>query len=92
MIAGRIFSIGVFGATNEMFSLVSIGVGPLYTIPLNFLTFNLGFHILGALVGSRYFVKSFMVEAFHEDFKMIFNFPMLADLQAAFAMFSLHYV
>ncbi len=49
----------------------------------------MGFQILGALVGSRSFVELFMAETFHEDLRMIFNFPMLVDLQTAFAMFLL---
>jgi hypothetical protein len=32
-----------------------------------------------------------MAEVFHEDFRMIFNFPMFANPQTAFAMFSLCY-
>jgi hypothetical protein len=37
------------------------------SLPLNFLILNLGFCILGALVGSTSFVESFVVEEVHED-------------------------
>ncbi len=50
------------------------------SLPFGFLIPNLEFRILGALVGSTSFIKSFVAEALHEDFKTIFNFPMLTDL------------
>jgi hypothetical protein len=52
---------------------------------------NLGFHIFGALMGFTSFVELFMVEAFHEDFRMIFSFHMFTDPHVAFAMFLLCY-
>jgi hypothetical protein len=61
------------------------------SLPPNFLIFNLGFHILGAQVGSTSFVESFVAKALHEGFKMIFSFFMLADLHVVFAMFLLCY-
>jgi hypothetical protein len=50
------------------------------SLPPNFLIPNLGFHILGALMGSRLFVELFVPKAFHEDFGTTFNFPMVANL------------
>ncbi len=58
---------------------------------LGFLTFNSGFRILGALVGSTSFVKLFVAKALHEDFGTIFNFLMFANLHVTFAMLSLCY-
>jgi hypothetical protein len=52
---------------------------------------NSGFHILGTLVGSESFVELFMVEVFHKDFGMIFNFFMFTDLEMVFTMLSLCY-
>jgi hypothetical protein len=34
---------------------------------------------LNALMGSRSFIKSFVIEAFHEDLGMIFSFLMFVD-------------
>jgi hypothetical protein len=62
------------------------------SLPPGFLIIDLGFHILGALMGSTSFIESFVVEVLHEDLGIIFSFLMLADLQATFAMFSLRYV
>jgi hypothetical protein len=42
-------------------------------------------------VGSTSFVESYVAKALHENLGMIFNFLMLVDPQAAFAMFSLCY-
>ncbi len=50
------------------------------SIHFGFFTPNLGFHILGALMGFRSFMESFMVDALHEYLKTIFSLPMLADL------------
>jgi hypothetical protein len=62
MITTGIFNIKAFNATNKMCSLVSIGVRPLYITSHGFLTPDLGFCILGALVGSTSFVELFVVE------------------------------
>jgi hypothetical protein len=48
-------------------------------VPFGFLTLDLGFRILGALMGFRSFIESFMVEAFHEDLRTISILPMLAN-------------
>jgi hypothetical protein len=61
------------------------------SLPRGFLTLDSSFHIFGALVGSRSFVELFMVEVLHEDFGMIFNLPMPANLQVAFMKLSLCY-
>jgi len=37
-------------------------------------------------MGYLLFVEYFVLEAFQEDLNMILNLPMLADLQATFAM------
>jgi hypothetical protein len=52
---------------------------------------NLGFRIFGTLMGSMSFVELFVVEAFHEDFRMIFSLPMFIDPHATFVMLSLCY-
>jgi hypothetical protein len=41
---------------------------------------NLGFRILGTLVGSRSLIESFVVEVFHKDFGMIFCLLMFINL------------
>jgi hypothetical protein len=46
---------------------------------LGFLTPNLNFHILGAPVGSRSFIESFVDEVFHEDLGTISSLHMLVD-------------
>ncbi len=56
-----------------------------------FFTPNSNFCILGASVGSISFFELFVFEVFHEDFQMIFSFPMLVDLQVAFVMLLLCY-
>jgi hypothetical protein len=89
MIIGRIFSIGHFSAANQVCSLISIRVGPLYIISSWFSYSQLKFSYFG-LMGSRSFNDSF-VEAFHEDLGMISILPMLVDLQATFAMLLLCY-
>ncbi len=55
------------------------------SFPPSFLTLDSSFHILGAPIKSISFVKSFVVEALHEDFGMISILPM-------FVIFSLCYV
>jgi len=67
------------------------GLDHFISLPFGFLILDLGFRILGALVGSTSFVESFVVKVFHEDLGIIFNLSMLADLQATFAMLSLRY-
>jgi hypothetical protein len=42
-------------------------------------------------MGSISFVELFVVEVIHEDFKTIFNLPMLANPHATFMMLSLCY-
>jgi hypothetical protein len=64
------------------------GLNHSISFPLGFLTLDLGFCILGALVESTSFVESF-VEAFREDLGTISSFLMLSDFQTTFAMFSL---
>jgi hypothetical protein len=67
------------------------GLNHSISLPPNFLTFNLGFHILGAPMGSTSFVKSFVAKVFHEDLMTIFSLFMLIDLQAIFGMLLLCY-
>jgi len=52
-----------------------------------FFTFNLGFCILGALMGSTSFVESFVVKDIHKYLRMIFNFLMLLNPHVIFVMF-----
>jgi hypothetical protein len=59
------------------------------SLPSSFLILDLGLCILGALMRCRSFVESFVVKAFHEDLRMIFNIPMFTNPHATFAMFSL---
>jgi hypothetical protein len=47
---------------------------------LTFLFLTWVFIFLGAPMGSRSFVKSFVVEALHEDLRTISNLPMFTDL------------
>jgi len=61
------------------------------SLPFNFLIRNLGFRILGAVVGSASILQSSVVKELHEDLWMLFNFPMITNLQTAFTMFSLCY-
>ncbi len=61
------------------------------SLPFGFRTLNLGFCILGALLGSTSFVKLFVVKALHEDFRTIFSFPMFTKFQATFVMLLLCY-
>jgi hypothetical protein len=70
-----------------MFSLVSTKVGPFYITFSLFLTLDLSFRILGALMGFRSFVESFVVEALDDDLGMIYNLLMFANFQVDFAMF-----
>jgi hypothetical protein len=56
-----------------------------------FLIIGLGFHILGALVGSTSFVELFVARVFHEDLETISSLLMFIDPQAVFVMFLLHY-
>ncbi len=58
---------------------------------LNFLIPDLDFCILGALMGFRSFIESFIVKVFHEDLETISNFLMFVDPSAVFAMLSLCY-
>jgi hypothetical protein len=51
--------------------------------PCHFAIFTFGF-----AVGS---IQEFVSVSLHEDFKMIFSLPMLADAYATFAMLSLCY-
>ncbi len=62
------------------------------SLPFGFFTLDLGFHILGGLVGSTSFVESFVTKVFHEDLGMIFSLLMFANLQAIFAMLSFNIV
>jgi hypothetical protein len=64
MIGVGFFSIKTFNAASEVCSLVSTGNIPLYISSFGFLTLNLGFHILDALMGFRSFDESFMVKVF----------------------------
>jgi hypothetical protein len=61
------------------------------SFPPGFLTFEFGFHILGALMGSFPFVESFVLEVLQEEFNIIVSLPMFADPQTAFAMLSFCY-
>ncbi len=55
------------------------GLDHFISFPLGFLNLNSGFRIFGAKMKFTSFVESFMVEAFHEDFKMISKLFMLAN-------------
>jgi hypothetical protein len=55
------------------------GLDHFISFPLGFLILNSGFGIFGAKVKFTSFVESFMVEAFHENFKMIYKLLMLAN-------------
>ncbi len=70
----------------------SQGLDCYISLLLDFFTPNLGFCILGTLVGSKSFVESFVVKAFHEDLGMISSLPMFTNTHVAFEMFSLCYV
>jgi len=48
-------------------------------VPFDFFTLDLGFHILGALMGFRFIVELFMIEALHEDLRTISSLPMFAN-------------
>jgi hypothetical protein len=61
------------------------------SLPLGFLIPDPCFHILGAPMGSKPFVESFVAKALHEDLGTISSLPMLANLQTIFAMFLLCY-
>jgi hypothetical protein len=60
------------------------GLDHFISLPFSFLTPDLSFHILGALVISRSILELFMVEVFHEDLGMIFSLLMLADPHVAY--------
>ncbi len=85
MIVTKVCYIRAFNATSKV--QFSHKLYHSISLPPNFLISNLGFHILGALVESRSFVKSFVAKAFHEDLGTISNLPMFVDLQAAFEVF-----
>jgi hypothetical protein len=55
------------------------GLDHFISLPLGFFIHDLGFHILGTLVGSISFIKLFIVEVFHEDLGTMFSFPVLAN-------------
>jgi hypothetical protein len=55
------------------------GLDHFISLLLGFFTLNLGFCILGALVGSKSFIESFMLEALHEDLGTRSSFLMLAN-------------
>jgi hypothetical protein len=74
-----------------MCSLVSTKVGHFISFLLSFLTPDLKFCILGALMGNKSFVESFMPKVLHEDLVMIFCLLMLANPKVTFVMFSLCY-
>jgi hypothetical protein len=61
------------------------------SLPLDFLTSNSSFHILGSLMGFTSFVELFMVKALHKDLGTISNHPMFVDPHVTFAMLSLCY-
>jgi hypothetical protein len=84
MITRNFFNISV---TSEMCSLVSIGVGPLY-ITSWFSCFWFRFSYFGRNNGSTSFVELFVVEALHENLRMISSLVMFIDLETTFAMLS----
>jgi hypothetical protein len=57
----------------------------------SFFTPNLGFCILGTLVGSKSFIEAIVTKVLHEDLGTIFSLLMVANLQAIFVMFLLCY-
>ncbi len=68
------------------------GLDHFISCPFGFFILNSGFHILGALVGSKSFVESFITKNFHEDLEMISSLLMVTNLQASFTMISFCYV
>jgi hypothetical protein len=86
-IATRVFCIRAFNATSK--DWFSQGLYHSISLPPSFLVLNLGFHILGAPMGSRSFIKSFVVEVLYEDLGTISNLPMFAYFQMTFEMFLL---
>jgi hypothetical protein len=58
------------------------------SLPLGFVTLNIGLCILGALMCFMPFVESCVVEAFQEDCNTIASLPMLVDPHVTFAMLS----
>jgi len=57
------------------------------SLPLGFLTPNLGFCILGALMALISFLESFVAKAFREDLGRISSLLMFASPQTAFVIF-----
>ncbi len=86
-IATRVFCIKAFNATNKVW--FSQRLYHFISLPLSFLVLNLGFHILGAPMGSRSFIKSFVVKVLYEDLGTISNLPLFAYFQVTFEMFLL---
>jgi hypothetical protein len=67
------------------------GLNHFISLLFGFLTLDLSFHILGALVGSISFIELFVIKVFHEDFRTIHNLPMLVFPHASFMIFLLCY-
>ncbi len=67
------------------------GLDHFISLFLNFHIFNLGFHILGTLVGSTSFVELFVTEVLYEDLGTIFNLPVFVNPPVAFVMLLLCY-
>jgi hypothetical protein len=55
------------------------GLDHFISLPINFLTPNVGFYTLITLIGYISFVESFVVKALHEDLGMITSFLMFVN-------------
>jgi len=62
-----------------MCGLISQRLDHSISLPSGFFIFNLSFHILGTLVGSKSFIELFVAKVLHEDLGMISNFLMLTN-------------
>jgi hypothetical protein len=91
-IVGRGISIKASNAANEVCSLVSKAVGPLYITSIWFFYPWIEFYfILSALMGSTSFVESFVVKAFHEDLGFRFRFNSSYHTYISFILSPLSY-
>jgi hypothetical protein len=91
MITGRVINIRFFSAANEMCSLVSSGVGPLYITSSRLSYSRFGFSYFGCTSGIHIICWIVVAGILHENLGTIFSLPMFINPQAAFAMFLLRY-
>lgn len=77
-IISKICYIRTFHLISKVNSLYFVGIKLVHIKKkIGFLTPNIGFHILGALMDFMPFVKSFVAKAFLKDFNTIIYPPML---------------